>query len=326
MQAIARRRVLTGLAALFAASALHAQEAYPSRPIKMLVGYAPASGADVVARLVASKLGESLKQTVVVENKAGAGGVIAAQELMRAPADGYSLMLAAMPQMIISAAANPKLPFNPLRDFAPVAQVVSVDLVLVVNPQKVAATSFKDFIAHAQQQPINFFGTPGPGSVGHFLATMFADSAKAKVEPVHFKATGDSLTALVGGEIHALFVSYPVAVGLAKSGKVRALAVTAATRSPIYPDAPTMREIGHVDLEAGSWYGVFAPANTPTAILDKLSAEILAGARTPEMRAKFDEAGLSLAALNRDEFARGMKDDLARWDKVVKASGFTLKD
>ena len=318
--------LIAALTVLSVSPLSRAQNAYPTRPIKLVAGYAPASGADVVARLIANKLSESLKQSVFVENKPGAGGIIAAQEFVRAPADGYTLLLAAMPQLIINYAANPKLPFHPLRDFAPVAQIVSVDLVLITNPQKVPATNLKEFVAYAQTQPMMFFGTPGPGTVGHFLSTMFADTAKAKVEPVHFKATGDSVTSLLSGDVHALFVTYTVAASLAKAGKVRALAVTSATRSPLFPDTPTVKEAGYSELEAGSWYGVFAPVNTPPNLLDKLSAEIVKDAAVPEMRAKFEEQGMSVTALNRDEFARAMKSDVARWDRVVKATGFTTKE
>ena len=323
---LARRPFLAALATLWAAPAVRAQGSYPSRPVRMVVGYAPASGADVVARLISTKLADSLKQSVVVENKAGAGGVIAAQEFVRAPADGYTLLLAAMPQLIINHAANPKLGYHPLRDFAPVAQVVSVDLVLITNPQKVPATTLKEFIAYAQQQPVNFFGTPGAGTVGHFLAAMFAEVAKAQVEPVHFKATGDSVSGLLSGDIHALFVTYTVAAALAKAGRVRALAVTSAARSPLFPDTPTVNEAGYPSLEAGSWYGVFAPAATPAEVLGRLSAEVVKGAQAADLRAKFDEAGMTVTALNRDEFARGMRDDLERWGRVVKATGFTTRD
>ena len=325
-QLIGRRPVVAALTAMMAAPMARAQSAFPSKPIKLVVGYGAASGADVVARVIANKLSDTLKQSVVVENKAGAGGVIAAQEFVRAPADGYTLMLAAMPTMIISPAANPKLSFNLLRDFAPVSQVVSVDLVLITNPQKTPATNLKEFIAYSQKQPVNFFGTPGPGTVGHFLAAMFEDTSKAKVEPVHFKATGDSVTALLSGAIHALFVSYPVAVALAKAGKVRALAVTSATRSPLYPDAPTVKEAGYPELEAGSWYGAFAPANTPQDILSKLSAAFVSAAKSPDVMAKYDEQGLRVTALNQEQFANELKSDMVKWGKVVKATGFTTQD
>lgn len=314
--------VATGPLALTAS----AQSPYPSRPVKLVVGYAPASGADVVARLIANRLTDSLKQPFVVENKPGAGGAIAAQEFVRAPADGHTLMLAAMPQMIINFAATPKPRFDPMRDFAPVAQIVSVDLVLAINPQKVPAATLKEFIAWSQKQPVTFFGTPGPGTVGHFLAVMFGDTAKTKVEPVHFKATNDSLTALLGGDIHALFVPYTVAAAQIKAGKLRALAVTGRARAPMFPDTPTVKDAGYPDLEAGSWYGVFAPASTPQDILDKLSAEVVQAAQSPDTKAKFEDAGMSVTALNRAEFARAMKGDLTRWGQVVKATGFTTQE
>ncbi len=325
-QTIGRRSVVAALTALMVAPIVRAQSAYPSRPIKLVVGYGAASGADVVARVIAQRLSEAFKQNVIVENKAGAGGLIAAQEFVRAPNDGYTLMLGAMPTLIISPATNSKIAFDPLRDFAPVSQVVSVDLVLITNPQKTPATNLKEFIAYSQKQPVNFFGTPGPGTVGHFLSAMFEDTAKAKVEPVHFKATGDSVTALLSGDIHALFVSYPVAVALAKAGKVRALAVTGATRSPQYPDTPTVREVGYPKLEASSWYGVFAPANTPQEILKRLSAEFVKAANLPEVMASYDEQGLRVTALNQEQFAAAMKRDMAKWGAVVKATGFTTQN
>lgn len=317
---------LVATAGFLASTHATGQTAYPSRPVKLVVGYAPASGADVVARLIASKLADSLKQPFVVENKPGAGGAIATQELVRMPPDGYTLMLAAMPQMIINYVASPKPKFDPVRDFAPVAQIVSVDLVLVVNPQRVPATNLKEFMAWSQKQPVTFFGTPGPGTVGHFLSVMYADSAKAKVEPVHFKATGDSLANLLSGDLHALFVTYTVAAAQIKAGKLRALAVTSSARAPLFPDVPTVKEAGYPELEAGSWYGVFAPAGTPADILDKLSAEIVKGAQSPESKAKFEDAGMSVTALNRGEFAGAMKSDLVKWGKVVKATGFVAQD
>lgn len=323
---IGRRPVVASLAAMMVAPTVRAQGTFPSRPIKLVVGYGAASGADVVARVIASKLSETLKQSVIVENKAGAGGLIAAQEFVRAPADGHTLMLGAMPTLIISPASNSKLAFDPFRDFAPVSQIVSVDLVLITNPQKTPATTLKEFIAQSQKQPVNFFGTPGPGTVGHFLAAMFEDTAKAKVEPVHFKATGDSVTALLSGEIHALFVSYPVAAALAKAGKVRALAVTSATRSSLYPDTPTVKEVGYPELEAGSWYGVFAPASTPHDILDRISAEFVSAAKSPEVVAKYEEQGLRVTALNQAQFGTAMKADMVKWGKVVKATGFTTQN
>ena len=318
------RVLAVAVLALFAPAS--AAQSFPARPIKLVVGYAPASGADVIARLIAAKLSDSLKQSVVVENKPGAGGITAAVEFARAPADGYTLMVGAMPQMIITHVTAAKPAFHPLRDFAPVAQIVSVDLVLVINPQKVPATNLKEFAAWTQKQPVSFFGTPGPGSVGHFLATMYGSATTSKVEPVHFKQTGDSVAALLGGEIHALFVTYTVAASLAKAGKLRALAVTSSTRSPLFPETPTVKEAGFGDLEAGSWYGVLAPAATPAEVLNLLSAEVVKAANSPDMRSKLDEAGMTPAVLPRERFAASMSNDLARWAGVVKSTGFKTQE
>lgn len=323
-----RRQVLATLAACIAAPAAMAQAPgpYPSRTIKIVIGYAPASGADVVARLIANRLQESLKQTVVVENRPGAGGVPAALEFTRAPADGYTLMVGAMPQFSIAHATNPKLPYHPLRDFAPVSQICTADVVLIIDPKKVPATNLKELIAWAQKQPITFFGTPGQGTLGHFTAAMLAEAGKFKVEPVHFKATGDSMTALIGSQIHAQFVTYTVAAAQAKAGNVRALAVTSAARSPLFPDTPTMRELGLPDLEVGSWYGLLAPAATPPEILDKLSAELVSAAKAPEIRSKLEDAGLRVTGTTRAEYARLMKDELVQWERVVKTTGFKTQE
>ncbi len=322
---VGRRVVLVGLGAL-AAGGVRAQSAYPSRPVRLIVGYGPASGADVVARLIGTKLAETLGQGFVVENKPGAGGVIATQDFVRARPDGYTLLLAAMPHILLSYATQSRLPYHPLKDLLPVAQISSVDLVLVINPQKVPAQTLAEFMDHARKQPETFFGTPGVGTVGHFLATMFADAAKAKVEPVHYKTTGDSVTALLAGDIHALFVTYTVADALTKAGKFRALAVTSATRARHFPNAPTMREQGFPALEAGSWYGIFAPGGTPLDILDRLSSEVVKITRGSDTSAKLDEAGMTVTALDRHAFGRGLEEDLARWQRVVAATGFRTQE
>lgn len=312
---------------LFVALPLQAADAdYPSKPIRLLVGYAPASGADVVARILAAKLQETFKSGVVVENKPGAGGQIAAQETVRATSNGYTLMLGAMPQISIAPATNPKLPYDPLKQLAPVSQVVGTDLVLITNPQKVTAGSMQEFVAWSQSQPALFFGTPGPGTVGHFGAYFLADVVKAKIEPVHFKSTADSLTAMLSGDIHAQFVPFAVAAPLVKAGKLRALLVTGPERTPLFPETPTSREAGYPDVQFTSWYGVFAPVGTPADILDKLSAEVVKATHAAQTRARLEDAGLRVTGTGRQEFDRIIRTDAARWGKVVEATGFKAQD
>jgi tripartite-type tricarboxylate transporter receptor subunit TctC len=304
-----------------AVAASAADNDFPTKPIKLLVGYAPASGADVVARQVAAKLQESLKQPVVVENKPGAGGVIATQEVVRSTPDGYTLLLAAMPQIAILPIIE-KVPYNVSKDLVPVSQVVVTELVLVTNPQKVPSATMADFVAWAKKQPSLFMGTPGPGTVGHFGASILGDAIKVKVEPVHFRTTGDQMSALLNGDIQAQFFSFPAAAAQVQAGKLKALLVTGPARSATFPDTPTSVEAGYPTLQFASWYGVLAPAGTPTAVLDKLNGEIAKLSRAADTRTKFEEQGMRVTGSSRDDFAKVIQGDVTRWGEVVKSSGF----
>ena len=319
------RLTLAALPLVLAFSAGAAQPDFPSKPLRLLVGYAPASGADVVARVLGNKLEETFKQGVIVENKAGAGGVLAAQETMRAAPDGHTLMVAAMPQMTILPAIG-KVPYNVERDFVPVSQVVGTDLVLVTHPDRVPSGSMQAFADWAKKQPSLFFGTPGPGTVGHFGAYFFSDAVKVKVEPVHFRTTGDQVSALLNGDIHAQFFSYAAALPLVKAGKLKALVTTSPTRSTMFADVPTSAEAGYPGMQFTSWYGVFAPAGTPPEIVEKLSAEIIKATKAPATRTRLEDAGLRVTATTREEFARLLKEDIARWGQVVKATGFKSQE
>lgn len=321
-----RLRSAVAIVAALLALPLSAAEDYPAKPVKLLVGYAPASGADVVARLVAAKLQESLAQSVVVENRPGAGGMIAAQETARSAPDGYTLMMGAMPQIAIAPATNARLPYDPARDFAPVSQVVDTDLVLLTNPRRTPSGSTQEFVGWARRQSALFFGTPGPGTVGHFGAYFLADTVKTKIEPIHYKNTGDAITAMLSGDIHAQFVPFAVAAPQVKTGKLKALLTTGPARSPMFPDVPTSKEEGYPDMQFSSWYGVFAPAQTPVAILDKLNAELVKAANAPDTRARFEASGLRVTGTTREEFARIIRNDIARWGAVVKATGFKAQE
>ncbi len=321
------RHAVAALIVVLAMPVTAADLQYPTKPIRLLVGYAPASGADVTARFIAERLQESLKQAVVVENKAGAGGLIAAQELVRAAPDGYTLMLAAMPQISILPAANPKLPYDPQRDFVAVSQATATDLVLVTGTKRVPSTSLQAFVKWAREQPSAlFFATPGQGSVAHFGSYVFADALKVKLETVHFKTTSESTMATANGDIHAQLVTHAVAAPLAKAGQLRVLADTGPSRSMVFPDVPTFKELGYPEMQFDSWYGVFAPANTPTEVLDKLNLEVVKATRNSETRAKLEAAGLRVTGTTREEFARVIKSDNTRWAKAVQATGFKMQD
>lgn len=323
-----RRQIRMPVLALllsFSGLASASEAEFPSKPVRLLVGYAAASGADVVARVIATHLEQHFKYGVIVENKAGAGGVIAAQEVARATPDGHTLLVAAMPQIAILPSIS-KVPYNAERDFAPVSQVVGTDLVLVVNPQRVPVTNMAEFAAWSRKQPSLFFGTPGPGTVGHFGAYLFADSIGTKIEPIHFRSTGEQVTGLLNGDIHAEFFSYAAAVPLVKAGRLKALLATSPTRSSMFPDVPTAQEAGFPRLQFTSWYGVFAPAKTPPAILNQLSNELLEASKSPRIRSKLEEAGLRVTGIPRVEFAQVIKDDISRWGQVIKSTGFKSQD
>ena len=291
-----------------------------AKPMRLLVGFAPASGADVVARLLANGLEGRLKTSVIVDNKPGAGGVIAGQEVARAAPDGTTLLLAAMPQMAILPSLG-KVPYDPLKDFAPVARVVSTDLVFVVNPAKAPASSLPAYIDWAKKQPGLFFGTPGQGSVAHLAIHAFGKATGTQVEAVHFRNTGDQVSAMMSGDVQGQFFSHAAALPLVKAGKFKALLTTSPKRSEAFPGVPTAAEIGHRDLEFTSWYGVFAPAATPRAQLAQLEAGILAATQSPATHARLEEAGLRVTAEGQQAFAEVLHKDIRRWSALVKAAG-----
>ncbi|MFM2067900.1 MAG: hypothetical protein RLZZ584_2809 [Pseudomonadota bacterium] len=328
MTALPRRALLALAAALsctLAAAPLtaQAQTSYPDKPVKLTVGFPPGSGPDVVTRLVGQKLGELLRQQVVVDNKPGAGGQIATQGVARSPADGYSLLLGEVGSIAIAPPAFSKLPYDPARELVGVAEVVRSDFLLVVpatSPLKTVA----DFIkaAKARGGDRTNFGTFGAGTPGHFGAELFGEAAGFKVEPIHYRATGDAVTAIVAGDVSGAFVSTALGAAQIKGGKMRALATTAAQRSPLLPDVPTFTEAGMPNIDFSAWFAVFAPAGTPAAIVDQLNRQVVAAVQSPETRAKLVEAGFSVTGTSRADTEKMLKAEAARWAGVVRATGF----
>lgn len=318
------RRVLLAACALACLPLAHAQTAsYPSRPVRIIVGFPAGTGPDIVARLVAQKLSESWGNApVVVDNKPGAGGLIAASEAARATPDGYTLMLGETGQLAIAPSSYNKLPYDPAKDFVPVSHVVGADFALLVNPQKVPARNVKDFVQWSRQQKGLFMATFGAGTPGHFGAYMFGDAVGLKPEPVHYKSTGDALTGMFSGDVHAVFASMGMAAPNVKAGKLVALGATGPVRSASLPDVPTMKEQGFSTLEFSSWFGIVAPAKTPPEIVAKLSADLQKAVKSADGRQKLEEAGFRVTGTSREEFARIIAADTATWGKAVAASGF----
>ncbi|WP_026638982.1 Bug family tripartite tricarboxylate transporter substrate binding protein [Bordetella petrii] len=295
---------------------------YPDAPIRLNVGFPPGTGPDIVARTLSQQLGERLKQSVVVENRAGAGGQIAAQAVARSPADGYTLLLGEVGSISISPATYSNLNYNPTKDFAPISEVVRVDFVLVVP----ANSPYKDlqaFIAAGKQanDRINF-GTFGAGTPGHFGAELFAREAGVKIEPVHYRNTGDAVSALVSGGVQAAFVTTALAAPQVKGGKMRALAVTGSEPSATLPDVPTFKQAGYGKVDFGAWFALFAPAGTPDAVLNLLQTESAAGLRAPEAARTLQGAGFTIVGSSRQDLQRLLDSEAKRWSDIVKATGF----
>ena len=320
-----RRRVLAvASAALVAMLPLsgQAQTAFPDKPVKLTVGFPPGTGPDVVARLLAQKLGELLKQQVVVDNKAGAGGQIAAQTVAKSAPDGYNLLLGEVGSIAIAPPAFSKLPYDPARELVGLSEVVRADFLLVVpatSPHKTVADLVKASKARGDKTNM---GTFGAGTPGHFGAELFADAAGFKIEPIHYRATGDAVTAIVAGDVSGAFVSTALGAAQIKGGKMRALATTAAQRSALLPEVPTFAESGMPSIDFSAWFAVFAPAGTPTAVMDQLNRQIVAAVQAPETRSKLQEAGFSVSGTSRADTERMLKAEATRWAAAVKATGF----
>lgn len=316
----ARSIALLVIAACASAPAI--AQTYPAKPVRMIVGFPAGTGPDIAARVLAQKMQESSQYTVVVDNKPGAGGLIAAQEAARAAPDGYTIMLGEVGQLSIATNSYTKLPYDVQRDFAPVSHVVSADFVLLTNPEKNPAKTAREFATWAKQQPKFFMATFGAGTPGHFGAYMFGEAAGVPVEPVHFKSTGDAVGALLGGDVPAVFASMALALPNVKAGKMRALAVSGGSRATALPDVPTLKEAGFANLEFAAWFGVVAPAKTPVEILDKLSADIVKAVTSADTRTKLQDMGFKVTGTNRADFAKIIRDDTAVWGKAVRGTGF----
>jgi tripartite-type tricarboxylate transporter receptor subunit TctC len=316
------RRALLAASLALAAPALVFAQAYPDRQIKLTVGFPPGTGPDVVARLIGQKLETNLKQSVVVDNRAGAGGQIATQAVAKSPADGYSILLGEVGSISIAPPAFSKLPYDPAKELVVVTESVRSDFLLVV-PVQSASKTVADFVkaGKANKDRVNF-ATFGAGTPGHFGAEMLAEQGGFKVEPIHYRATGDAITAIVAGDVQAAFVSTALGSAQIKAGKMRALATTAATRSPLLPDVPTFTEAGLPKVDFSAWFAFFVPTGTPPAVVDTLSKQLVAAVQSPDVKQKLVEAGFTVTGTSRADAERMVKAEAPRWAAVVKATGF----
>jgi len=302
-----------------AAAAQGSVAAYPNRPVRLIVGFAP-GGSDVPARLLAQRLAEKLGQPFVVDNRPGASGVLGTSIAAKAPADGYSLVFSTASHAV-TAVYYQKLPFDPIRDFAPVASVGSVPFALVTHPSLPAGT-VTEFVALARARPGQLnYASPGTGSIGHLANVLFAKRTGIQVTHVAYKGTGPSVAAVLSGEVQFMMPNLIGATAMVRAGKLKALGVASARRSPLAPELPTMTEAGVGGFEAGTWYGVQAPTGTPPGIVALLNREINAALETQELRAKLATLGVEPETGAPRDFAKFIRAEIEKWGVAMKDAG-----
>ena len=308
-----------GAAALPAVTRIAGAQTYPTRPVHIIVGYAPGGATDIMARLVGQWLSERLGQQFVIENRPGAGSNIAAEAVVRAPADGYTLLLVGVSNAI-NATLYDRLNFNFIRDITPVAGIIRDTYVMVVNPSFPAKT-VPEFVAYAKADPgrINF-GSAGIGSPNHVTGELFKIMTGVNLLHVPYRGIALALSDLLGGQVQVAFASMPSSIEFIRAGRLRALAVTTATRSEVLPDVPTVGEFVP-GYEASAWYGIGAPKATPAEIVDKLNKEINAALADPKMKARLADLGGTPFLGSPADFGKLIADDTEKWGKVVKFSG-----
>ncbi len=308
------------LCVLTAASTLAcaADTAYPSRPIRMVIPFAPGASNDITARLIAPKLSDALGQSVVVDNRGGAGGVLGADLVAKSQPDGYTLLMGSPGPLTVNPALLPNLPYQPKRDFVPVTLLAIVPSILEVNPA-LPVKSVQELIALARATPGKLnYASAGVGSVPHLAGELFKLLAKVEIVHVPYKGSSPAITDLMGGQVSMFFDNMASAVPYVKAGRLRALAITSPKRSAVMPDLPTMIEGGVPGYEAYSWNGVVAPAGTPTTAVKRLAAEIAAVLASPEIREKMKGLGAEVVASSPAEFASFMEKESAKWGRVVR--------
>ena len=312
----------TMLASTLLVSAPPARTAsFPDKPVRFVVPFTPGGSADIFARAIGQKLAEAWNQQVVIDNRGGSAGIIGSEIVAKSPPDGYTLMLGITANVAINPGLFPKLAYDPARDFAPVTLIAAAPYVMLVTPS-LPVRSVPEFIALAKARPrqLNYAST-GSGSAGHLTAALFASMANVELTHVPYKNIGSILVDMFAGRIELMFVGLVSAQPHIKAQKLRAIAITGARRSPLMPELPTVAESGVKGFEVTGWYGVFVPAKTPAALVNRLNADIVRAMKQPDVNARFAAEGADLVGNTPAQFASFVKDEIERWSRVVKLAG-----
>ncbi len=320
MKLIQLARCISGVLLASACVAAIAQ-AYPTKPIRLMVPFPPGGSTDIIARIVAQQASERLGQQMVIENRGGAGGTIGTALVARAPADGYTLVLGTTSTHVVAPAVYPKLDYDPIKDFAPVSLLAVTPYLLVVHPN-VKANTLKEFVEVVRAQPGKLnYASAGTGSTTHIAMEMLKLASSTEMVHIPFNGNGPAGTAVIAGQVEALFGSLPAVLPHAKSGKVRALAVGTLTRSPALPDVPTVAESGYPGFDASLWLAIMAPVNTPAAIIERLNKELVAVIKAPDSAAALAKAGAEPLSSTPSELAAMIRDGIPKYVKVVQTAG-----
>ena len=323
------RHKLTGIflavSTVFAlAPSLASAQAYPNKPIRLIVPFAAGGTTDIVARTIADQLGKELGQTIVIENRGGGGGAIGANEVAKAAPDGYTLGMATVSTMAVNPAANAKIPYNNLTDFIPVTNFAAVPNVLVVHPG-VPATSTKELIDLLKKEPQKYsFASSGTAGIGHMMGELFLSATGTEMVHIPYKGAGPAVIDVVGGQVPVMFDNLPSSKAQIDAGKLRVLAVAAPKRLSFYPNTPTFAEVGLKDVNDQAWYGLVAPAKTPKDIIDKLNAAAVKAVNTPSVKEKLAAQGADPVGNTPAEFAAQIKVEFEKMKAIVQKKGIKL--
>jgi tripartite-type tricarboxylate transporter receptor subunit TctC len=317
------RAMLLALALLLPGPLAAQTDAYPSRPIRIVVAFTAGGTTDIIARLVGKKMTDAWGQPVLIDNRPGAGGNLGSNIVAKAPPDGYTLLIGSVGPLAVNATLYPNMPYDNLKDFAPICLVAEVPNMLIVHPS-VPVHSVQDLIDLARAKPGTLnYGSTGNGTTGHLSGELLNE--QAKIDLVHIPYRGaTAVTDLLGGQIQLMFATIPSVIQHVRAGSLRAIAVTSSRRSAALPDIPTVAESGYPGFEASSWYGFVAPAGTPDPIIRKLHALIAGIVSTPDINDQLSSQGADPVGNTPEEFAQYMQRETEKWSKVVKASGIRL--
>jgi len=322
---LAVRWMVAGSLSLTAVLAQAQTAGYPVKPVRWVVPFPPGGSADIMGRMIGQDLAKTLGQQVVIENRAGASAIVGSEYVAKSPADGYTLLQANVSQMTIHPSLYPRLPYDPLKDFAPVTVLGIVTSVMVTTPSLPVA-SVRDLVALAKKRPgqLNFTSS-GAGSSTHLTGELLKQRAGIAMTHINYKGSGPALTDVMAGFVEIMFENLPSALPFINANKLKVLAVTGKDRSPVVKSVPTLAESGFPGFDMVSWQALVAPAGTPRAVVDRLNAEVAKVLKTPEMKEKMTGLGTDIVANSPEQFAQYLREETAKWSKIVRDAGIKLE-